>query len=211
LSARVRDGLNSTQNPNLFVLWQEKSCANWARLGELLGLPETALDGRAIHIERTLRRAGRAPVYGKPKTRRGARAVLLPGEAVEAIRAALLWKRERRLALGAKYRDSGLLFVGPTGRPMNPSNLRNRDHVDRLTRLKLPRFRLHDLRHLQGTWLNAQRIDPRHIADRLGHSRASFTMDRYIHVDPRGQEQAAAIANELLMKPRVWDGEPKTR
>ena len=64
-------------------------------------------------------------------------------------------------------------------------------------------FRLHDLRHLQATYLNAQRVDPRHIADRLGHSRASFTQDRYVHVDPRGQEQAAAIANELLMKTGV--------
>ena len=171
-----------------------------ARLGELLGLPEDAFDGRAVHIERTLRAAGRHPAYGQPKTKRGRRTVLLPDEAVTAIRAALLWKRERRLKLGEKYRDSGLLFVGPNGRAINPSNLRNRDHFPRLERLEgMPRFRLHDLRHLQATYLNAQRVDPRHIADRLGHSRASFTQDRYVHADPRGQERAAAIANELLI------------
>jgi integrase len=188
-----------------------------ARLGELLGLSEEAFEGRAIHIERTLRRAGREPAYGKPKTKRGHRVVLLPGEAIDAIRAALLWKHERRLKVGPKrpghreYRDSGLLFVGPYGRPLNASNLRNRDHFDRLTRLELPRFRLHDLRHLQGTYLNARRVDARHIADRLGHSRASFTADRYIHADPQGQELAAAIANELLMKTVVSTGDAKTR
>ncbi|HET7265751.1 MAG TPA: tyrosine-type recombinase/integrase, partial [bacterium] len=149
----------------------------------------------------------RNPAYGQPKTKRGRRTVLLPVEAIEAIRLALLWKHERRLKLGPKYRDAGLLFVGDRGRPLNPSNLRNRDHFDRLTRLKLPRFRLHDLRHLQATFLNAQHIDARHIADRLGHSRASFTQDRYIHADPAAQEQVAAIANELLVKTPVPSGE----
>ncbi len=204
------DDAKATATPAEYALYVA-AAGTGARLGELLGLPEEAFEGRVIHIERTLRRAGRDPAYGKPKTKRGRRAVLLPDEATEAIRAALLWKRERRLKLGPKYRDSGLLFVGPIGRPMNPSNLRNRDHSPRLARLKLPRFRLHDLRHLQGTYLNAQRIDARHIADRLGHSRASFTMDRYVHADPRGQEQAAAIANELLMKPQVVNGGPATR
>jgi len=137
--------------------------------------------------------------------------VLLPDEAIAAIHTALLWKREQRLRLGPKYRDSGLLFCGPTGRPINPSNLRNRDHLPRLVRLKLPRFRLHDLRHLQATYLNAQEVDARHIADRLGHSRASFTQDRYVHADPRGQERAAAVANELLMKSRMLNGDAITR
>jgi len=200
----------ATATPTEYALYVT-AAGTGARLGELLGLSEAALDGRAIQIERTLRRAGRDPVYGKPKTKRGRRVVLLPNEAIEAIRAALLWKKEQRLRLGERYRDSGLLFVGPTGRPMNPSNLRNRDHFDRLTRLKLPRFRLHDLRHLQATFLNAQHVDARHIADRLGHSRPSFTADRYVHVDPRGQEQAAAIANEMLMKPQAANGEAKTR
>jgi integrase len=110
------------------------------------------------------------------------------------------------LKLGPKYRDSGLLFVGPEGRPINASNLRNRDHFPRLTRLELPRFRLHDVRHLNGTYANSQRIDARHIADRLGHSRVAFTMDRYVHADPAAQEQAAAVFNELLMKPAAPNG-----
>jgi integrase len=198
LQAYLKDA-RATATPAEYALYVT-AAGTGARLGELLGLPEEAFEGRTIHIERTLRRAGRDPAYGSPKTKRGRRAVLLPDEATTAIRSALLWKREQRLKLGGKYRDSGLLFAGPTGRPINPSNLRNRDHFPRFARLRLPRFRLHDLRHLQATYLNAQGIDPRHTADRLGHSRASFTMDRYIHVDQRAQEQAAAVANELLMK-----------
>ena len=144
------------------------------------------------------------PVPGRSRRNGATRgAPILP---LALLRAGLLWKHERRLKLGPKYHDAGLLFVGDRGRPLNPSNLRNRDHFDRLARLKLPRFRLHDLRHLQATFLNAQRIDARHIADRLGHSRASFTQDRYVHADPAAQERVAAIANELLMKTRVLNG-----
>jgi hypothetical protein len=42
----------------------------------------------------------------KPKTKRGKRVVLLPEEAATAIRLALLWKREQKMRLGEKYRDS---------------------------------------------------------------------------------------------------------
>lgn len=194
LQAYLEDA-NATATPAEYALYG-------ARLGELLALPEGALDGRVIHIERTLLRAGKDPEYGKPKTKRGKRVVLLAEEDAAAIRSALLWKREQRLKLGAKYRDSGLLFVGDLGRPINPSNLRNRDHYLRLERLeeKCPRFRLRDLRHLQATYLNAQRVDPRHIADRLGRSRTSFTQDRYAHADPQGQERAAVIASKLLIR-----------
>ncbi|HLY23048.1 MAG TPA: site-specific integrase [bacterium] len=202
----------ATTTPAEYALYVT-AAGTGARLRELLGLSEEAFDGQCINIERTLRRAGRNPAYGKPKTKRGQRTVLLPGKAVEAMRAALVWKKEQRLRLGEQYRDSGLLFVGPTGRPLNPSNLRNRDHFPRLERLaeKCPRFRLHDLRHLQATWLNAQRVDARHIADRLGHSRASFTQDRYVHADVRSQELAAEISNTLLIQTGVLNGATATR
>jgi hypothetical protein len=61
--------------------------------------------------------------------------VLLPDVAVEAIRAATLWKKVQRLRLGAKYRDSELLLVGERGRPLNPSNIRNHDHLPTIKRL----------------------------------------------------------------------------
>jgi len=56
---------------------------------------------------------------------------------------------------------------------------------------------------------NARGVDPRRTADRLGHSQASFTIDKYVHTDLRGQERVAAIANGLLTKTpeRRWDHE----
>jgi integrase len=151
-------------------------------------------------LRQQLVRAGRNPVYGPPKTVRGRRTIVLSDIAVDAIRAALVWKKEQRLRLGSKYRDSGLLFVGPTGRPLNPSNLWNRDHTPRLRRLGLPHSRLHDLQHFHGTQLGAAGIDARTIADRLGHSKVSFTLDTCVHPALEAQVRAAAAANDLLTK-----------
>jgi integrase len=130
----------------------------------------------------------------------GWRSILLPDLTVEAIRAALLWKKEQRLHVGSRYRDSGLLFVGEYGRPLNPSNIRNRDHLPRLTKLGLPRFRLHDFRHFHATQLVAAGVDYRTVADRIGHRSPSFTISTYAHAAAGAQERAAAVANELLMK-----------
>jgi integrase len=125
------------------------------RLGELLGAREADLDLETglLHIYRSLSRAGAKPTFGRPKTDHGLRTIRLPDQAIAAIRAALIWKKEQRLRLGPKFRDAGLIFCGRRGRPINPSNLRNRDHLPRLTRLGLPRIRPHDLRHAHATYL----------------------------------------------------------
>jgi len=187
--------------PSLYALYVTAATCG-LRIGELLGLPEGAVDlsGHLLRVNRALIDAGATPVYKQPKTDSGARTVLLPDTAVDAIRAALVWKKQQRLKLGAAYRDAGVLFCGPKGRPLNPSNIRNRDHLPRLVRLDLPRTRLHDLRHFHATFLVARGVDPRTVADRLGHASPSFTLATYAHASTRAQAQAAAIANELLTK-----------
>ena len=172
------------------------------RLGELLGVRETDLDLETglLRVCRSLSRAGAKPVFGRPKTAHGVRTILLPDEAIDAIRAALHWKKEQRLRLSARFRDVGLVFCGPRGRPLNPSNVRNRDHLPRLARLGLPRIRPHDLRHAHATYLVAAGVDARTVADRLRHASPSFTMKRYAHAAAHAQKHAAGVANELLMK-----------
>jgi integrase len=146
---------------------------------------------------------GKNPVHGQPKTDSGMRSILLPDVAVEAIRAALLWKKEQHLRRGPKFRDSGLLFVRERGRPLNPSNIRNRDHVLRIERLKMARFRLHDLRHFHATQRVAAGVDYRTVGDLLGHRSPSFTLSTYAHAATKAQEQAAMVANDLLTESGV--------
>ncbi|HEV2443485.1 MAG TPA: tyrosine-type recombinase/integrase [Steroidobacteraceae bacterium] len=189
----------ATATPALYGLYVVAATCG-LRIGELTGLSERAADlpARVLHVRQTLVRAGKNPLHGQPKTENGCRTILLPDMAVEAIRDALRWKKEQRLRRGPKYRDSGFLFVGEYGRPLNPSNIRNRDHLPRLVRLKMTRFRLHDMRHFHATQLVAAGVDYRTVGDRLGHRSPSFTLSVYAHAAARAQEQAATVANGLL-------------
>jgi integrase len=198
---RYLDDARQTATPAVFAVYVTAAACG-LRIGELLGLPEDAADlaRRVLTVRRSLVEAGPNPVYKEPKTASGVRTVLLPDVAVDAIRAALTWKKQRRLMMGAKYRDAGLLFCGPRGRPLNPSNIRTRDHLPRLERLGMPRTRLHDFRHFHATSLVAAGVDTRTVADRLGHASPSFTLATYAHANAEAQIRAAVVANELLMK-----------
>ncbi len=196
-----------TATPSVYAL-HVTAFTTGLRLGELLGLPEDAVDLRSglLSVRQQLVRAGRDPVYGQPKTARGRRTVLLPPVTIEAIRKAIVWKKERKLRFGPKFRDVGLLFCGSWGRPLNPANLWNRDHTPRIERLGLPRTRLHDMRHFHASVLVANGADARTVADRLGHASIAFTLQTYSHAVAVAQERATAVANETLTKTGVAGG-----
>jgi integrase len=85
------------------------------------------------------------------------------------------------------------VFAGPDGQPLHPGSVSGRFGLeqDRLTHLKLPRLRLHDLRHTAGTLMFENGEYPKAVSERLGHSKVSITMDRYGHVT-QGQQQGIA-------------------
>jgi integrase len=60
------------------------------------------------------------------------------------------------------------------------------------------RVRLHDLRHGHATLALAAGVHPRVVQERLGHSSVTFTLDRYSHVVPAMQEDAAATVARLV-------------
>jgi integrase len=194
------DDSKATATPAVYAL-DVTAVATGARPGELLGLPDSAVDLTAgtLRIGQTLVYAGAVPVYGQPKTDAGWRTVRLPAVAMDAIRAAITWKKAQRLKLGSRFRDAGLLFCGPQGRPLNINNLRRRDHLPRLRRLKLPDgIRLYDFRHFHVSELVAAGLDYRTVADRVGHRNPAFTIRTYAHARQRAQERAAEVANEML-------------
>lgn len=69
----------------------------------------------------------------------------------------------------------------------------------RLTRKAgLPDVRLHDLRHFAATTMLLNGVDVRTAAGRLGHARASTTLDIYAHyTQPADRHAATTLANAL--------------
>jgi len=86
------------------------------------------------------------------------------------------------------------VFVSEVETPLNPDNLR-RLRNSLMDTAKVPRVRLYDLRHLHASVAIRNGVDPKVLADRLGHARASFTLDVYTHLF---EEQRANSAVSLL-------------
>ena len=64
---------------------------------------------------------------------------------------------------------------------------------------KLPRIRLHDLRHTHASLALAAGINPKVISERLGHATVSITLDTYSHAIPALQEEAAERIAGLVL------------
>jgi integrase len=61
-------------------------------------------------------------------------------------------------------------------------------------------LRMHDLRHQAATVLLNRRVNPRVVAERLGHSRTSTTLDIYAQFVPAADDEAASILGELIRR-----------
>ena len=89
------------------------------------------------------------------------------------------------------------MFTSTIGSALDERNVR-RAFKDLLTAAKLPKIRIHDLRHTCATLLLAQGVHPKVVQETLGHSQISLTMDTYSHVLPHVSEEAAAQMDAVL-------------
>jgi hypothetical protein len=62
-------------------------------------------------------------------------------------------------------------------------------------------IRLSKLRHTSATLAVAAGVSVRVISDQLGHASISFTLERYSHVLPSIQDEAAARVERMLIRP----------
>ena len=89
------------------------------------------------------------------------------------------------------------MFTREDGTDLFP--VRVSELFDRLVKQSgLPRIRLHDLRHGHCTLALAAGVHPKVVQERLGHSSVASTLDRYSHVVPAMQEDAAATVARLV-------------
>jgi integrase len=59
-------------------------------------------------------------------------------------------------------------------------------------------LKFHELRHTQATLLIANGVDIKTVQDRLGHAKASTTLDFYAHSDSKRDRQAAQLFGDIL-------------
>jgi len=167
-----------------------------------------------------LKRNGGATWYSFKEPKNGReRVVDLSASAVELLKAHKKAQSGVQLAYGAGWTGLGLVFTNSNGDPLRPSTVstRFRGLVAAMSRCatckgtglvegsKCPKcdgsgsthefdgLRFHDLRHSHATIMLRLGVAPHVVSQRLGHSTVAFTLDRYGHVLP-GQQLDAAEA-----------------
>jgi integrase len=164
-----------------------------------LGWEHVDLGAGVARVERSVDDSGR---FHAPKTEKARRAVPLPPEVRQAL---------RELHLRAGRPESGLVFPGRRGKPLDPSNLLRRHFRPALERAKVgadetplaaarvKELRLYDLRHGFATAALESGADVRTTADLMGHATTKMTMEVYQHVsDERKREAAERIGSRLF-------------
>ena len=94
-------------------------------------------------------------------------------------------------------RDDELLFgIGP-GQPFRPTPLRKRANAA-WEAAGLARITLHECRHTYASLMIAAGVNAKALSTYMGHSTIQITFDRYGHLMPGNEEQAAGLLDAYL-------------
>jgi len=174
-----------------------------ARRGECLGVRwrDVDLDAGRASIRQNATAVKHEVLVG-PGTKTGqARVIDLDAPTVAVLRTWRARQREEMFMVGRHQDDDTLLFSWPDdGRPYHPERF-SREFTRRLARpafAKLPKIRLHDLRHTWATLALQAGVDVKVVSERLGHSKTAITLDIYQHVTPGMQTDAAERVAALI-------------
>jgi integrase len=179
------------------------------RRGELLALrwSDIDLDSETLRVTRAMERAvihdkvdpKKVIVeirFKEPKTQSSRRTVPLPSFAVERLRRHRREQKDRyeRLAI---WRTNDSLVFDREGEPWCPNTF-GLWYVRLVERFKLPRVRLHDLRHSYASLMLANGVDLKTVSMALGHSTIRITADIYAHVTPAMLHAAVARLDQVI-------------
>ena len=186
------------------------------RRGELIALTWNDIDPvkRTIRIDEAITTSKeKGEEIKSPKTEAGKRTIMLP-----SICFGLLdqWRREQmQISLklgtawqgyrGKEYGKNPVFIQMDSGKRMNVQTptakfkkILKAYNAAVPEEKQLPMIRLHDLRHTSASHMLANGVDIETVAKRLGHSKASFTLDIYGHALESMDEKAAEVLDNVF-------------
>ncbi len=171
---------------------------------EFLALQWNDLDFErcTAQIKRALVRHKGNWTFEKPKTAKSSRIISLPEPIMRKLHSHKRKQNEARLAVGPEWQNFDLVFCSEIGTPLSIPNLTYRYFRPILTKAKIPQIRLYDLRHSHATLLLIAEVNPKVVAERLGHSTIVQTLNTYSHVIPSMQKQSTDRLTEMLYSGR---------
>ena len=169
------------------------------RLGELLGITWDDLDWdkHTLTVNRQLKRIRREGLrLTPPKTKAGRRTLKIGRTTRSLLKEHQKAQFESTVPRDPAWTDKALVFAEEDGSPIGPRKMQ-KAFKRALAAAGLPDIRFHDLRHTAATHMLANGVDVLTVSRRLGHTKASTTLDIYGHAVPGLQEKAATIMNEI--------------
>lgn len=169
------------------------------RRGELLGLTWDHVDfeKKVINVRQSLVYDEKGFRFSEPKTKSSIRSISLDNHLLKELKKHKTKQKELQLLFGGEYNKLNLVFPREAGDPIYPRTLAT--IFNRITKkANVPKIRLHDLRHTHATLLLEMGVNPKVIAERLGHSSINITLDVYSHVTTSMQEDTVKKIEKIF-------------
>lgn len=193
--------LKATSDHRFAPLWR-LALDSGMRIGEILALTwrDVDFEKRTVSVRRTLTREGNSHVKigSIPKTRASSRSIKIGSATVASLRTQRAKQAEHRLRLGEHWHNLDLVFDRGNGEPIAPNVINASLARILAANPALPRITVHGMRHTMATLLLAGGSNPKMVQDRLGHTSVRMTLDRYSHITPGMQDEAADILDAIL-------------
>jgi integrase len=174
------------------------------RIGEAAGLKWSDIDfnGRFIEVQRQYSKGN----FSLPKSGKSRRVDMSPQltETLLSYRKTSI-KKGLRLGIG----EPEHVFINNAGRPIDVDNWRPRVFNKALTKARLRKIRIHDLRHTYATLRISKGDNIADVSKQLGHHSVKLTLDTYYHWIPGKLKNEVDALDELHLSAPHTHPEPE--
>jgi integrase len=201
---QVQKLLRAAAGTRFEALWQF-ALDTGMRPEEYLAIRWSDIRDGIARVERAVTRRihGGGYHFIETKTPQSRRSIPLSRTTIRALERHRKAQLEQRMSAGKAWKDLDLVFANQRGEPLNDNNLLKKYLRPLLEKANLPAaFNLYSLRHTCATLLLlVARESPKIVAERLGHTSITITLDTYSHVLPGMQEAASDALDRLVFTP----------
>ncbi|WP_340004455.1 tyrosine-type recombinase/integrase [Paenibacillus sp. FSL K6-0276] len=181
------------------------------RKGEVLGLRWSDIDfeAKSLMIQQTVNwTPSKGIIIQDTKTSSSARRIPIGNMLIADLkhRKQIIDADKQTIGTG-HYKDHDLVCSYANGEPIKPRRVT--ETFSFLTgKSELPKIRFHDLRHSHASMLLNNGINAKIGAERLGHSSVQIYLDRYSHLLPDMQRDAADLIDSKMQMTQIPITEP---